>query len=126
MWGDAVHPVDPAEPEHADVRKVLVLLTDGEDNVCWPYDSMRVMDPSCGTGVATSRAAACEAAKDDGIEIFVIAAMEPSRVGRELGNGLRACATSSRHVYINNPDAQALRQAFRDIAIRLASVRRVS
>ena len=122
VWGDAVHPVDPADSEHAGLRKVIVLLTDGQDNIC------NELDPDCdrSAGVAASASEACTDAKGDDIEIFVVAAMPPSAVNNRLAQRLRACATSSDHVYINNPNAQALRDAFREIAKRLSGLRRVS
>ena len=124
VWGDPVHPVDPAAPEHRDVRKVLVLLTDGEDNVC---TRSRVTDPDCQrpSRVAVSRSEACEDAKAAGIEIFVVAPMDARRERGNFARNLRACASSVDHVYINNPDAPALRQAFRDIATRVSMLRRV-
>ena len=120
VWGDAVHPVDTNEAPYTDLRKIIVLLTDGEDNMC---DSA---DPDCESGVVTLRAAACTAAKNEGIEIFVVAAMAPRLVSGALGRDLRACASSPEHVYINNPNAPALREAFRSIASKLLAVRRVS
>lgn len=113
VWGDAVHPVDTSESEYADVRKVLVLLTDGEDNI------------GGGASMADVRSHACEDAKAEGIEIFAVAAMQPKHVGGGLARSLRNCASSTRHVYINNPDAPALRQAFRDIATRVSTLRRI-
>ena len=121
VWGDAVHPVDTSEAPYSDLRKILVLLTDGEDNMC--DDSA---DPDCRSGVATLRAAACTAAKHEGVEIFVVAAMAPRLVSGSLGRDLRDCASSPEHVYINNPNAPALREAFRSIASKLLAVRRVS
>ena len=113
VWGHAVHPVDTSESAYADVRKVLVLLTDGEDNI------------GGGAAMADVRSHACADAKEDGIEIFVVAAMEPKHVGGALARSLGECASSSGHVYINNPDAPALRQAFGDIAARVSMLRRV-
>ena len=113
VWGDPVHPVDTAESQYADVRKVLVLLTDGEDNI------------GGGAAMADVRSHACADAKEEGIEIFVVAAMEPRHVGGGLARSLRECASSPGHVYINNPDAPALREAFGDIAARVSTLRRV-
>lgn len=113
VWGGSVHPVDPSDPGRGDMRKVMVLLTDGEDNI------------GGGASMADVRSHACADAKEDGIEIFVVAAMEPRHVGGGLARSLRACASSPGHVYINNPDAPALRQSFRDIATRVSRLRRV-
>ena len=63
IWGDAVHPMDAA----ANVRKVLVLLTDGEDN-------------HLGFSAEPAhRRQACTAAKNAGIEIITVFAGNPRR-----------------------------------------------
>ena len=116
VWGGGTHPMDT----DSGVPKIIVLLTDGGDTMCGDAD------PECESGVAVGRDAACEAAKDEGIEIFVIAAMPPRRVSRDLAGALSDCASSPEHAYINNPDAEALLDAFRDIATKLASLKRIS
>ena len=116
VWGDGAYPMDTDRG----VLKIIVLLTDGADNVCG------VNDPECESGPAVGRSQACEAAKADGIEIYVVAAMAPRHVSWNLGRALRDCATSPEHAYINNPDTNALLDAFRDIATKLVSLKRVS
>lgn len=69
------------------------------------------------------RSHACTDAKDGGIEIFVVAAMET--VGGGLERSLRECASSPGHAYVNNPNAASLREAFQDIATRVSTMRRV-
>ena len=120
VWGDPVRPVDPADPDHADVRKVLVLLTDGENVLC-----EQDFDYDCPSGTQERPSLACDDAKADGIEVFVVTAMDPRNIGSRFERSLRACASSGEHVYINNPDAPALRRAFRDIAKRVSKLRRV-
>lgn len=116
IWGAGTHPLNA----DSGVPKIIVLLTDGGDTVCG------TRDPECESGLAVGRAEACEAAKADGIEIFVVAAMAPELVSRDLGTALRACASSPEHAYINNPDAEALLDAFRSIATELVSLKRIS
>ena len=117
IWGAGTHPMDT----ETGVPKIIVLLTDGADTVCGDAD------PECtSSGLAVGRAEACEAAKAEGIEIYVVAAMAPELVSRELGAALRSCASSPEHAYINNPDAEALLDAFRNIATELVSLRRIS
>ena len=74
VWNDAVHPVDTS----ADVRKVLVLLTDGGDN---HLDRKFVWD---------HRRRACTATKDAGIEIITVFAGNPSSGEKDE---LLACAS---------------------------------
>ena len=74
IWNDAVHPVNAA----SHVRKVLVLLTDGDDNH---------LDQNI---VRKHRSDACTAAKDAGIEIITVFAGDPSR---DLKDELEKCAS---------------------------------
>lgn len=112
----------------ADNRKALVLLTDGEDNACGtePNERPRNCPPSV---AAQQRSAACTAAKDAGIEIFVIAAMAPSLVSGALEQGLRDCSSEGdrpgNHVFINSATPGNLEAAFSSIAHQLRIVRRV-
>jgi len=125
VWGDDVHPVDPAVAANAGTRKAIVLLTDGEDNQCGSQD------PSCSSNeVGFGRGVACTAAKAAGTEIFVITAMHPDNVSSSLGRSLRACSSEAddprgTYVFFNNSDAETLRAAFADIARQLGTVRRL-
>ena len=125
VWGDDVHPVDPASEDGAGARKVLVLLTDGEDNQCGESD------PSCTTNsVGIAREKACEVAKAAGTEIFVIAAMHPDDVSGTLAASLRACSSQTdnpkgKYVFLNNSEPETLKDAFADIANQLKVFRRV-
>ena len=117
VWGGEVHPVDPNDEDSLGVRKAIVLLTDGEDN----YDDV--------LGAAPDRGAACTAAKRAGIEIFVVAAMNPSEIGTALSRGLTECSSQSDHpdrtyVFLENYTREDLEDAFRQIAHQLLVVRR--
>ena len=117
VWGGRVHPVNPSKNKYLGVRKAIVLLTDGEDN----YDDR--------IGAAPNRSEACTAAKDAGIEIFVVAAMNPSKIGSELSKGLTDCSSQSGHpdrtyVFLDNHTREDLEDAFRQIAQQLLVVRR--
>jgi Mg-chelatase subunit ChlD len=108
-------------------RKVLVLLTDGEDNLCLRPDGRR---RNCSPQAARlDQAAACTAAKDAGIEIFVVAAMEPTLVSGPHGDALRDCSSDGdspgEHVFLNNVAAENLQTAFAHIANQLVMMRRV-
>ncbi|MDE0049718.1 MAG: VWA domain-containing protein [Rhodospirillales bacterium] len=125
VWGDSVHPVDPTSEESTGARKAIVLLTDGEDNVCG------YADRSCThTDVAIARETACTIAKNAGIEVFVIAAMHPDQVNEALGTSLKACSSQTdnpegEYVFLNNSDDADLEAAFADIANQLKVFRRV-
>ena len=112
-WNSAKHPVDKAE----DVQKVLVLLTDGEDNH---------LDPDIVTQHLND---ACTAAKNAGIKVFTIAAMNPSLIG-DLGDNLTRCSSQTddpdgTYVFINNATSDDLRGTFQEIARQLVRFRRV-
>lgn len=100
-------------------RKALVLLTDGEDNRmagsgrCHPQ-SLECLQP---------RRDQCQAAKDEGIEIFTVTAMLPENVSGTLGQELTACASSPGNAFLNNTDASVLREAFSKIAGKLKPLR---
>ena len=117
VWGGTVHPVDPDAEDSLDVRKAIVLLTDGEDNY------------GTSVGAAANRSAACTAAKDAGIEIFVVAAMNPSKIGSDLSTGLTNCSSQRdypdrTYVFLDNQTREDLEEAFRQIAHQLLVVRR--
>ena len=125
-WGGGTHPIDPTSmTDGVELRKVIVLLTDGEDTQCG-FDGR----DCAGTQLAFSRSEACSAAKAKGTEIFVITAMHPSRVSDSLAASLRACSSASddsdgTYVFIGNVTPDDLEAAFADIASQLRSVRRV-
>ena len=123
-WGGGTHPINPTSTDGVDLRKVIVLLTDGVDTQCG-YDK-----DCAGTQLAFSRAEACSAAKAKGIEIFVITAMHPDSVPDSLASSLRACSSESddsdgTYVFFGNATTGDLQSAFASIAEQLRSVRRV-
>ena len=111
MWGaNRTHPVNPTE--HTDAQKALVLLTDGEDNHVSKYPE--------------HRRHACQAAKDDGITVFTIAAMKTGDGGYpQLVDALTNCASKPEYAFINNATPEALENTFQQIAAQLARFRRV-
>lgn len=121
VWGGSVHPAD----RDAGVRKALVLLTDGADTQC-----RQDGDPACTVGGGVSRTDACSLAKEQGTEIFVIAAMTPKQVSQGLADTLRECSSEDdnpdgTYVFLNNADAESLETAFADIANQLLTYRRI-
>ena len=114
VWGGTFHPVDPAGEGNEGVRKVIVLLTDGVDN--WARSNF----------FATSREDACKAAKDSGLEIFIVAAMVPRR---SLETQLRECSSESsesdtKYAYLDNKTNDDLLAAFRNITNDIVTIRR--
>ena len=117
VWGDEVHPMDPEG-----VQKILVLLTDGDDN----HHVRRVTD--------AHRRQVCTVAKAAGIRVFTIAAMEANReVFRHLRRELERCSSQNdpdapegRYVFINDGSRENLEEAFRDIGGQLLVMRRTS
>ena len=106
------------------LRKFAVLMTDGEYNTEYDKDGLRVGligAGSAGNGNNSSgqAIAICNQMKNDGIEVFT--------VGFDLGgnktaiNTLKNCATDASKAYTVETGDQ-LKQAFRDIAIRLTEL----
>ena len=117
VWGTPDHPIDPTDPLFNEARRAIVLLTDGIDS----YED-KGLD-------AWGRDPVCQAAKDAGIRIYVIAAMPPERIDQGLADGLRDCSSeaddpSQRYVFINNTSRADLEEAFRTIAEQILVVRR--
>ena len=111
-WGHAVHPMDA---DTGVVQKVIVLLTDGEDNYL--------------RDARTHRQSGCTAAKSEGIIVFTIAAMQPDEVGGEMARDLAACSSQAddpdgTYVFINNSTPAELRGAFSEIGRQLVSLKR--
>ena len=124
-WGGDVHPADPDHRDSEGLRKVIVLLTDGDDTHCGPGK------PTCANSVhGFERTDACAAAKAAGTEIFVVAAMHPDEVSSSLGKSLRACSSESddsdaTYAFLNNATPESLDAAFVEIATQLESMRRL-
>ena len=133
-WGGsgAQHPLDPSAGED-EVRKAIVLLTDGADTYCG------IGKHGCDNSpVGISRAKACDEAKSRGTEIFVIAAMTPANISKPFGAALRACSSENddeyptgtrrpggKYVFLNNSTPEALEAAFADLASQLRTLRRI-
>ena len=90
MWGSTAYPLDATAAENEGLRKVIVLLTDGEDSYCGDA-AVACVESDVGIG----RSEACMFAKNAGSEIFVIAAMPPEDVSTALGESLRNCSSEA-------------------------------
>ena len=117
VWGHSVHPMDA----DSGVQKVIVLLTDGEDNY---------RDVGDGGGQSEAhRQVGCATAKSQGITIFTVAAMNPANIGSDLSRDLTACSSQAddpdgTYVFLNNSTPAELRGAFSEIGRQLVSLRR--
>lgn len=131
VWGAAIGPADLTDTRHAQLRKAIVLLTDGSDSYC-----VNSADCSNIPG-ALSRTEVCAAAKERGTEIFVIAAMPPGQISDGLKRSLRECSSASddeypqgtrrpdsTYVFINNATSADLEAAFSDIASQIGTLRK--
>lgn len=108
----------------ADTKKIAVLMTDGEYNQ--EHDANGVATGSTGAGSSvnvvdspTQAKSICSSMKANGIEVYT--------VGFDLGsnataiNTLQNCASDSSHFY-NSATGDALRAAFRDIALKISTL----
>ena len=118
----------------SDLRKAIVLLTDGEDNSYFrngvQQHCRRKMTPERLWYVADQkchypRRSACDDAKANGIEIFVVAAMNTTTIADSFADELEYCASSADHLFINNTDPKDIERAFRNIAVALRPLRRI-
>lgn len=114
----------PADYNTEDVKKIAVLMTDGEYNVQYDSNGNQVdRDASkcsnaangCSSAQALSQ---CTAMKAKGIEVYT--------VGFQLDNQsainmLKSCATDADHFY-NSTTGDALKAAFRDIALKISTL----
>ena len=112
----------------ADRRKIAVLMTDGEYNTQYNSNGIAVdanktsnctnaaNKPDCSTGQA---GALCTAMKAKGITVYTVGF--GSGMTNTAKQTLRDCATDST-TYYDAYDGEQLKQAFRDIALKLSSL----
>jgi hypothetical protein len=136
IWGvnmlSPVMPLTDGAPYHSanrNPRKIMVLMTDGENTLRFDPSNGRHSAPSSSgnSGVQQLRAtnddtgAICTYAKAQNIEIFTVAFAVASNTAREM---LEGCASGSDH-YFDARDPAALRSAFASIAASINKVRLV-
>lgn len=107
------------------VKKIAVLMTDGDYNTqtwngVWDRNAnTKHANASAPNGSSQSQAETlCTNIKAKGIEVFTVG----FQVSTNAKNMLKACATDHAHYY-DATSGQALRMAFRDIALRISSIR---
>ncbi len=100
----------PAEYNDTETTKVAVLMTDGEYNT-WYKDE---------NGNASAQArAVCEEMKSNGITVYTVGFMLNNA---DAIDTLSDCATDSSSAFVAD-NGDELRQAFRDIGMRLQKLR---
>jgi hypothetical protein len=140
LWGGDTPATRPLDYDASDTDKVVVMLTDGNNNV---YDHngggplgsdytafKRLQDPYfMGPGATSAQGRAnwdarmttvCQRMKDEGILIYTITfGSTPSGATQDL---YRACATRAEYYY-HSPDNATLRSVFRAIGVQLSNLR---
>jgi Flp pilus assembly protein TadG len=91
------------------LRKIAVLMTDGEYNQTYS-----------GSSSPTQARAVCDNMKAAGIEVYTVGFGISQ--GGTADTTMSLCATSTEHYY-HADDGDALRSAFRDIALKIATLR---
>jgi hypothetical protein len=98
------------------LRKIAVLMTDGDYNT---YRAWKGYDPQT---VSDNAKAICTNMKAKGIEVFTVGFdldKLPSSAKAMAIDTLQSCGTDIEHFY-NSLDADQLKTAFRDIAMKLS------
>lgn len=135
IWGVNVlsptAPFDEADPydgANRKPRKIMVLMTDGENTLRYEPSSGKHTAPSNNNSgqqqvraTNDDTAAICAYAKSKDIEVFTVALAVSSGTARNL---LQGCATDPEH-YFDARDTAALRGAFASIAASINRVRLV-
>ncbi len=107
-----------AEMEALGGRKVLLVITDGGNNVVPQSDGTLSITGLIATS-NTLQASICTNAKADGIEIYAVNYLDTSTTNQDL---LRNCATDEAH-YFNVTNASELQNAFNNITSKMTTVR---
>jgi Putative Flp pilus-assembly TadE/G-like/von Willebrand factor type A domain len=107
IWPTASQPEPYANIATGKLKKIAVLMTDGEYNTQYSTVSSQ-----------NQAAALCTAMKAAGIEVYTIGFQAPYAAQQML----TTCATNPAHYY-ETETGDALRMAFRDIALKVSSIR---
>lgn len=116
-WAQRVPPASrPGPYGQDDLRKIAILMTDGEYNQ--QYDEGFAATSPNGTSTMQARQL-CTNMKAAGITVYTIGFQLPQN-GQSVTT-LQQCATDPGH-FFNADDGDALRQAFRDIALQISTL----
>jgi hypothetical protein len=122
LWPAASRPVAYGT---AQTKKIAILMTDGEYNA--QYDGNGVLAnfgatscPQAANGCSSAQALSlCKAMKDKGITIYTV--LFGLKNNQAAINTMNTCATDPGKFY-NAEDGEQLKDAFRDIALKLSSL----
>jgi Flp pilus assembly protein TadG len=115
----------PAAYGTENLKKIAVLMTDGEYNT--QYTSKGVPDdsrsltycPDAANGCSSDQATSlCDSMKAKGIEVYTVGFQLDNQLAKDT---LKACATDASHFY-NSTTGDALKAAFRDIALKISTL----
>jgi Flp pilus assembly protein TadG len=127
LWPAKSRP-EPYETE--DLKKIAILMTDGEYNTQYDKDGISVdrnQYPNCSDAVngcsATQARALCTAMKDKGIIVYAIG-FELAGSWSESYKTLEQCAANPEDDkrFYNAKNGEQLKQAFRDIGLKLSKL----
>ncbi|SFV26276.1 pilus assembly protein [Hyphomicrobium facile] len=115
----------PAAYNAPNLKKIAVLMTDGEYNT--QYTSNGIDDgsssltscPKAANGCSSAQAKEqCKAMKAKGIEVYTVGFQLDNQTAIDT---LKSCATDADHFY-NSTTGDALKAAFRDIALKISTL----
>ena len=107
-WGSATAPADYDDPK---IRKVVVMMTDGENTPSMSGDTLTEAQ------TYTQLLKVCDALKANGVIVYTIMFQAPSRVEPTYS----ACATTPEHHFVSVPTESELEKAFGRIGNDLAN-----
>jgi hypothetical protein len=111
----------PAAYGTENLRKIAILMTDGEYNRQYDNEGIATSaDQAANGGSSTQARALCTAMKAQGVTIYTVG-FELDGESSGAYQTLYQCATDPTKFYDVN-DGEQLKQAFRDIAIKLSSL----
>jgi Flp pilus assembly protein TadG len=125
LWSGSAH--RPQAYGTANLSKIAILMTDGEYNTQYDSNGLPVnldMYPTCSSaanGCSTTQARSlCTAMKAQGITVYTVG-FDIGGTNTTAYQTLSQCATDPTKIY-NAVDGEQLKQAFRDIALKLSSL----
>ncbi len=103
------------------LKKIAILMTDGEYNTQYDSNGISSSETSAANGSSTTQARAlCTAMKAKGITVYTVG-FQLGGTSSQSYQTLSQCATDSTKFY-SADDGDQLKQAFRDIALKLSSL----